>query len=241
MKIISATTEIIFICFLLDEGLKKYIFNMFKYIESPSLFSYVDGKSTKKEGYRKELSLKSCKEELGDELILIFKTFQKGINIGVDKCSEPPAKCRGYDAVTINSWILTEFAKAFPGSVIKGRYGRQFINIHGYLICVKKLNNKGMPMNIGTGFSESILKQKKSDLLNNPIDGQSNPILVLGYMVDKFGSICGYSLSYIKGSKLWSINASEIVFNKYSIATRPATETGDNVKLKNDILANKAN
>lgn len=212
---------------------------MRNFIESPSLFPYFDGENKNKTGYRKEISLKCCEEELKDDLPRIFKALQRGINAGIDNSSKPSYKCRGFDASTINTWILTEFANVFPGSVIKGRYGRQFIHIHGYLICIKKLDKKGMPMNVSTSFSEAMLYQKKSDLLNDPIKGQNNPILVLGYMIDKFGNVGGYSLSYIKGYKLWSITSSDVLSKDALLAVIPTEETATTVKLRDNILANK--
>ena len=194
---------------------------------------------TELSGYRRIITAKECEEELKEDLPILFEALIEGTERGSDECSKPSLKCRPFDANTINTWVLSEINEAFPGAAIIGAGGRVYFEIKGFLIIVKKLNDKGMPMNIPTDLHDAVLHQKKSCVLDDSIEGQSKPILVLGYNTDKFGNITGHMLTYIIGCPRWTISAESILSKEIVSNHVPEMEMGSLVRVKTTTVTTK--
>jgi hypothetical protein len=94
-----------------------------------------------------------------------------------------------------------------------GKYKRFILNAKGYLVLFKKLNNKGMPMNVRTKIVETINYQMMGSLFEQT-GYTEDPILYFGYKKDRLGNIYQPQLVYIDENQVrWAIEEKDVVQN----------------------------
>lgn len=185
-------------------------------------------KRTSNSNFKRRLaSVEGCLIDLKDELPLIFRAFEKACKSYNNEVVQTPpeARCRGFEAALLNSKLIHGIQLYFPDSWRYGKYRRFVLYKNGYLILFKKLNSKGMPMNIRTKFVESINSQMMSSLFEHT-DYVEDPILYFGYKKDRLGNIIQPQLVYIDENQVkWALEEKDVFLPEvnYSIE-KPAQE-----------------
>ena len=149
--------------------------------------------------------------DLQKELPLLFRAFYEAVKDFEREIIQTPAesRARGFEASLLNSKVLHRIQENFPRNWKFGRYKRFLLQISGYNILIKKLNNKNMPMNIRTLNTEAINNQQMLPLFDLPTI--TNPIVYFGYKKDRFGSVTEPKLVYVDESKVnWIITEDQI-------------------------------
>lgn len=156
---------------------------------------------------------KECQYDMKEELKYIFNAYHEAVKMyNVEIIMTPiESRARNFEASLFISKLLQCLGKVFGPDLKTGRYKRRFLYKNGYIVLFKKLNRKGMPMNIKTKLSESIQNQQEGNLFNEEEDG-SSPILFFGYSKSKFGEIVHPKIIYIdEGVVKWQITEEDIV------------------------------
>lgn len=210
-------------------------------LSSISCLKFCD-KDTKRNGKRRLVSSKECKKDLKGKLESIFKAVDEG----VDKYNfirtifNPESKTRGYDAGTLNTAIVECLQREFSDHWKWGKYKRFILNLPGYLFLVKKLDNKGFPMNIRTKHSISIANQAQLCLFDE--DVVYEPIIYIGYQVTKTGEVVNPRLVYIDEEEIkWEMTKDNYTKNKVVDVHLETKEEKSIVSLKKQQEAKKAN
>lgn len=194
----------------------------------------VEQKVGKPKVKRRLASEEGCLIDLQNELPLFFNAFEEACeNYNNEVVQTPPeSRCRGFEASLFNSKLIQGIQKYFPVNWKYGKYKRFILNTKGYLVLFKKLNNKGMPMNIRTNIVESINSQMMYSLFDN-FDFVEEPILYFGYKKDRIGNIYQPQLVYIDENQIrWTIEESDIAVTKTVGMEKPSEEVAT-PKLKN--------
>lgn len=162
---------------------------------------------------KRRLALKkTCKIELKKELNSMFEAFADACaNYEAElRLTPPESRARGFEASLLNSKMIQSIRSHFPNSCRFGRYKRFILNVKGYIILFKKLNSKGLPMNIKTRTSGAITKQLSLSLFG-PDTYVADPILFFGYQKNKFGQILSPKLVYVDEDKVrWTITYEDL-------------------------------
>lgn len=194
----------------------------------------VEQKVGKPKVKRRLASEEGCLIDLQNELPLFFNAFEEACeNYNNEVVQTPPeSRCRGFEASLFNSKLIQGIQKYFPVNWKYGKYKRFILNTKGYLVLFKKLNNKGMPMNIRTKIVESINLQMMYSLFDS-FDFVEEPILYFGYKKDRIGNIYQPQLVYIDENQIrWTIEESDISVTKTVGMEKPSEEVAT-PKLKN--------
>ncbi|MFD2585913.1 hypothetical protein ACFSQJ_03160 [Croceitalea marina] len=161
---------------------------------------------------RRVVSLDECKLELKEALPLMFTAFKealKSYNRDV-VLTRPEARARGFEASLLNSKMIESVQNFFPNKWKFAKYKRFVLNVKGFVILFKKLNNKNLPMNIKTKSVNAISNQLSLPLFND-VGTTENPILFFGYKKDILGNISEPKLVYIDEDKVkWTITQDDI-------------------------------
>src|SRR5690606_23483455 len=108
-----------------------------------------------------------------------------------------------------------------------GRYRRLILKVKGYVILFKKLNSKGMPMNIYTENVRKLSNQEIQLSLFNESKYSESPILYFGYEKNKLGEYTQPRIVYIDENKIkFVIDAEQMGYtiDLFSeVETSPAT------------------
>lgn len=158
-----------------------------------------------------------CIHDLKGELRSLFEAFYKAVSLYEKEIvlTPPEARCRGHEAVILNSKMIQCVMEKFPENSKFGKYKRFMVRINGYICFFKKLNNRNLPMNIQTIHSNLLANQQQGKLFDFDDDG-SEPILYFGYNKSKLGEIKNPKLVYIDESKLmWQITEMDISNSKH--------------------------
>lgn len=152
-----------------------------------------------------------CEHDLHEEIPLLFVAFSNAVKLYEQELAQtPPPYPRGFEAALMNAKIIQCIRKFFPDHSIYGKYKRFILRINGYNILFKKLNSKGLPMNVRTKFADSIDSQLTLDLFQDEADAQ-NSILFFGYKKNSFGEIEDVKLVCIdNGTVKWEITEESI-------------------------------
>lgn len=175
-----------------------------------NLVSYCKGSN--KNGRRRIISANECKKDLEKKLSFMSLSIEEGFQKAREVANNVTqnSRCRGYDSSVLNSCINESLEKNIPESQYKGRYGRILFRINGYIILVKKLNKKGYPMNIKTKHSNSINSQSQTSLFYDSSFGLEEPLVYLGYQLNKFNQLSEIKLVYILDNKInWVVDLKE--------------------------------
>lgn len=175
---------------------------------------------------RRLATTEGCLYDLSDELPMFFKAFE-------DACKRynqeilhtpPEARCRGFEAILFNSKLIQGIQTYFPDDWKFGKYKRFIFCKKGYLVLFKKLNSKGMPMNIKTKMVDSINYQMMESLFDS-LDFYEEPILYFGYKKDRIGNIYQPQLVYIDENKVrWSIDERDVEAKNIRAIEKPSEE-----------------
>lgn len=197
-----------------------------------------DDKSIEKIRKRRIVTDKECERDLKGILSQIFIAA----NQGIDKYNtfrlfyKQNAKVRGFDASMLNSSIIEGLQETFPDNCKWGKYKRFILRTKAYTLLVKKLAKDGLPMNVKTKNSEKITNQMQTSLFNNSnFKEVEDPIIFIGYEVDKLGEVCNLRLVYIDEGKLkWEITQDQIFKSRaMELPSRVVEENETLVSLKN--------
>lgn len=157
-----------------------------------------------RQGKRRLITVDELKYELRGELIKLFTVFKNAVemynNYYLPKVL-PGQKVRNYEAVCFNQCMVTSAFKMFPKGCSFGKYAKFSLRImNEVLIQFKKLNGKGMPMNIKTVNVDNINHQLALDLFGD--QNIYDPILYFGYKKDKVGQFVEPQIIYIDEGKI---------------------------------------
>ncbi|UPZ35537.1 hypothetical protein MUB18_15650 [Sphingobacterium sp. PCS056] len=183
--------------------------------------------SRRMQGKRSLAVLEACKLELKKELGELHKTFSQAL----EKTQEvmmnfpPMSRSRSLEASIMQSFFAEMLFENFGDKAFYGKYKRLILNIKGYLILFKKLNSKGMPMNIYTSNVQGIMSQNMTLDLFSSSNYNDARILYFGYQKNKIGEYINPQLLYIdEGNVVFSIaledyenNINSINFNNVSL------------------------
>ncbi len=179
------------------------------------MMTNVEKKSLKQITKRRLASERECLFDLKNEMPLFFKAFEEACeNYNKEIIYTPPeARCRGFEASLFNSKLIQGIQLFFPLDWKYGKYKRFILNAKGYLVLFKKLNNKGMPMNVRTKIVETINYQMMGSLFEQT-GYTEDPILYFGYKKDRLGNIYQPQLVYIDENQVrWAIEEKDVVQN----------------------------
>lgn len=170
---------------------------------------------------------KGCLLDLTKELPMFFRAFEEACNNYNREIVQtlPEARCRGFEASLFNSKLIQSIQKYFPENWKYGKYKRFILNTKGYLVLFKKLNSKGMPMNVRTKIVESINSQLMASLFDSH-GYVEDPILYFGYKKDRLGNLVHPQLVYVDENQIkWSIAEHEVIkYNEVAIE-KPTEDT----------------
>jgi hypothetical protein len=164
----------------------------------------------------------TCKVELKKEIPLLFSTFyeaQENTNKAL-AMFPPHSRSRTLEASIMQSCFAESLFNNFRKEASYGKYKRLIFRTKGYIILFKKLNSKGVPMNIKTANNQSILNQNHSLDLFSDTEYNDEPILYFGYQKNKFGSYVNPQVVYIDDAHInFTIDENDIVINMESVNT----------------------
>jgi len=195
--------------------------------------------SRKMQGKRSLANVEACKLELKNELIEMFESFHEAVDKvnGIKTQFIPGSASRGFEATIMQSAFAESMMKKFGHKAFYGK-GKRFIYlVKDYVILFKKLNNKGMPMNIKTGHVQDIMNQMQQLNLFANTEYNDGPILYFGYKKNNVGEFVDPQLIYIDEGKIVftisddSNGLSKVVYSDNYKIDEPTVK--ENVKVKN--------
>ncbi len=169
--------------------------------------------SRRMQGKRLLADYESCKLEMNKELSLLFRTFNSALMSTREELLNFNIRfrSRALEASIMQSYFAEFLQENFGDKSFYGKYKRLVLRSNGYLILFKKLNSKGLPMNIKTINVQSILNQNQVLDLFADSDYNDEPILYFGYQKNRFGDYVDPQLIYIdEGQIKFSIHQDEI-------------------------------
>lgn len=191
-------------------------------------------------GKRREVNQKECSYDLRKDFPKLFKAY----NIALKQFNNtfgiirPSARVR-LDAALFNSFMIQAIQDEFPHGWKFGKYKRFVLKVEDYLFLFKKLNSKGLPMNISTKEVNSISSQLQISLFENE-EFFTEPILFFGYQKNKTGELINPQIVYIDEDKIkWVITSDNISQDNSNIATLNGLKSG-NVTVKEELVRKKA-
>jgi hypothetical protein len=155
--------------------------------------------SRRMQGKRLLADYETCKTELKNETHLLFSTCEEALENANERLLAFPinSRSRTLEASIVQSCFTEVLFRSFGDKAFFGKYKRLILRVNGYLILFKKLNNKGLPMNIKTLNVQSILNQNQILDLFSESEYNDEPILYFGYQKDKIGQFVNPQLVYI--------------------------------------------
>lgn len=190
---------------------------------------------------KRVINSKECQEDLKDILPELFKAYHKALKMFNDEVATAPVEYRtnSYEANVFNTRLQQSLGERYGSDLKRGKYGRRFLYENGYIILLKKLNSKGMPMNIKTKLSSQINNQVEGNLFNTEEDGTS-PIIFFGYTKTKLGEMRNPRIVYIDdGIVKWVITENIIVPKEQEIPNITPQKPISGVTIKKDAKSKK--
>lgn len=199
--------------------------------------------SRRMQGKRLLADYESCKLELDKELNLLFRTFYSAVTSTKEELLNFNIRfrSRSLEASIMQSFFAEFLQENFGNKAFYGKYKRLIVRANGYLILFKKLNGKGLPMNIRTVNVQSILNQNQVLDLFADTDYNDEPILYFGYQKNRFGDYVNPQLIYIdEGEIKFSISQDNMDSgnyisnaNKNPDGVSPLLRSNNNIKKAN--------
>lgn len=196
--------------------------------------------SRRMQGKRTLAILETVKVELKNELELLFETFQQALDKTQKIMSEFPllSRSRTLEASIMQSCFAEVLMLNFGDKAFFGKYKRLILNVKGYVILFKKLDKKGMPMNIATANVQGIMNQSVQLDLFSQSDYNDAPIMYFGYQKNKIGQYVNPQIIYIDEAKISFVINEEISGNIKSVKNNSTDKVVP--KLKDKISLKKA-
>jgi len=182
-----------------------------------------------------ETDMKPFLQKLGNVFVQTKEDFNNNLRF-----FPPGCRVRNLEASVLNASFIKNFNEAFPNKGKFGRYKRFIINLNGYILLFKKLNNKNMPMNISTKNVNSINSQLSLNLFGD-LDFGSEPIIYLGYKKDHLGMIGNLTFVYIDENKIkWTMDLNNDNFDSNSFIITTPVSGDPEPKVKTNLTKKKA-
>ncbi|MGJ1378310.1 hypothetical protein ACR79Q_19385 [Sphingobacterium multivorum] len=196
--------------------------------------------SRRMQGKRSLAILDTVKVELKTELELLFDTFQKALNKTQKQMSEfpPLSRSRTLEASIMQSCFAEMLMLNFGDKAFYGKHKRLVLSVKGYIILFKKLDKKGMPMNITTANVHGIMSQNMQLDLFAQSGYNDAPILYFGYQKNGVGQYVNPQIVYIDDSKISFVISDEIFGNIKAVDNLSTDKVAP--KLKDKISLKKA-
>ena len=196
------------------------------------------GHSLEKRKRKRVINAKECQIDMGKALQQVFMAYHKALDMHNReiRLTPPQDRIRGMEASYFNSKLVQCLREYFGADVKRGKYGRIFLYINGYVILIKKLKNNDMPMNIKTHQTSFIENQMQGNLFSEEEDGAS-PIVFFGYSTNAIGEKVNPRLVYIDEGKVkWVLGEKEMPTSKEkTLFDLPVQHKDPKVKVKTKI------
>ncbi|HCZ8396919.1 MULTISPECIES: hypothetical protein [Elizabethkingia] len=199
--------------------------------------------SRRMQGKRSLADLETCKLELKETLKKMFIAYDGAIGRanGFFANIPPESRARNFEPTVLQSCFADEVFQIFENNkAFYGKYKRLIVRSDGYLILFKKLNDKGLPMNIKTNNVQSILNQSMVLDLFADSDYNDEPILYFGYQKNRAGLYEKPQLIYIDEDRVKFTITKEDIGYTIPIVNQSNTLVSDEPKLKKEKVAKKA-
>lgn len=186
---------------LVQQGLKKFVRGEHIYL------LYMTNIYLK----RRLTSAEEVKLDLRHELPLFYEAFEMGIKLYNEEINSTPipARIKSFEATLQNAKMVQALQFYFPDIFSFGKYKRVVGSFPGYQVLVKKLNSKGLPMNIKTRNADAINNQLQLSLFDSTKNVQ-DAVLFFGYEKNRIGEVVNPQLICIdNGAVLWRIDLNE--------------------------------
>lgn len=196
--------------------------------------------SRRMQGKRSLAILDTVKVELKTELELLFKTFQSALDKTHRLMMEfpPLSRSRSLEASIMQTCFAEMLMLNFGDKAFYGKHKRLILRVKGYVILFKKLDKKGMPMNIATANVQGIMSQNMQLDLFAQSDFNDAPILYFGYQKNSIGQYVNPQIVYIDEGKINFVISEEIFGNIKSVDNNSTERVAP--KLKGKIGLKKA-
>lgn len=186
----------------------------------------------------------ACRVELKAELSLLFQTFNEALekvnNIMFD--FPPHSRSRTLEASVMQSCFAEALFRNFGDKAFYGKYKRLILRLKGYIILFKKLDKKGLPMNIATTNVQGILQQHKTLDLFSQSAYNEDPILYFGYQKNKIGELVNSQIVYIDEGKIdFTIDMKEFTAKTVSMKSTGSEPSKVKIAIRADKGVKKAN
>ena len=198
------------------------------------------GCSLEKRKRKRVINAKECQIDIGETLQQIFMAYHKALDMHNReiRLTPPQDRTRGMEASYFNSKLVQCLREYFGTDVKRGKYGRIFLYINGYVVLIKKLKNDNMPMNITTKQTSFIENQMQGNLFGEEEDG-SSPIVFFGYSSNSVGEKVNPRLVYVDEGKVkWTLGEKDMPTSEektiFDLPVQPI-EPKIKVKTKNNI------
>lgn len=176
------------------------------YLVGTKLQTFVQ--SCKRKLAKKDTFVTECTENGLVKFFYAFENAKEKFNLTM-KLFPPQSRSRGFEASVFQSCLLGELQKVFPERWKFWKYKRFVITFCGHSFLFKKLNKKGMPMNIKTNANQSIINQMQTQLFD-PTDYE-NPIVFFGWEKSKSGDLINPHFVYIDEERIkWRLRKDEL-------------------------------
>lgn len=176
------------------------------YLVGTKLQTFVQ--SCKRKLAKKDTFITECTEKGLSKFFYAFENAKEKFSLTMKDFS-PQSRSRGFEASVFQTCLLSELQKVFPEKWKFWKYKRFVITFCGHSLLFKKLNKKGMPMNIKTNANQSIINQMQTQLFD-PTDYE-NPIVFFGWEKSKSGDLINPHFVYIDEEKIkWRLRKDEL-------------------------------
>ena len=174
-----------------------------------------DNKVNKIPQKRRIINKNECLFDNEYNLRKVFHVVKLAIDNYNEKMSSvpPQLRVRTYEAIVLLQEIVLSLNVEFPENCRFARYRRFVLRLNGYQFLIKKLNKKGVPMNIKTKSCDLINNQAQGSLFKDEptYEDAIEPLLYIGYKKNRFGVIGDLTVVYIDENKLqWTITENDL-------------------------------
>lgn len=164
--------------------------------------------------------------DLKKDSVNLYNAFYRAVDESKELIKNIPLDCRiGRGEAQLFQMCLAKHLKSlFPNLFRIGKHGRLIMDFPDYILLFKKLNNKGLPMNIKTGTTEAISNQLSLNLFD---DECYEPILFFGYEVSRLGNLINPRIVYIDEGRI-----------QFTISEEQFKNTKSNINLETNKVSN---
>ena len=177
-----------------------------KHLDGTKIQTFVQ--SYKRKLAKKDAFITECTEKGLIKFFYAFENAKEKFSLTM-KPFPPQSRSRGFEASVFQTCLLGELQKVFPKKWKFWKYKRFVITFCGHSFLFKKLNKRGMPMNIKTNANQSIINQMQTQLFDHT--DYENPIVFFGWEKSKSGDLINPHFVYIDEGKIkWRLRKDEL-------------------------------